>query len=376
MAYGPLGGLIQFPPAYISPGTAPGVTAFTAMTASGFQSIFIFTIPESGTIAYLGLRCVASTTGVVTVGLQTVGTNGEPTGAAYGGSAASGNQSIAANTGYEIALTTPASAVKGDIVAYVVSYVSGTTMSVARDTGMTLNSPYMISFNSSAYAFSNFLMCATLGYSSFTSYVPLGGATSGYVPISGSSAAVESYISTAYNNTGTFRRALQITAPCDMTVEGCWVIGTWATSAELVMNLYASNGTNQSSSTPLTGTNPNYAVMGGTTVGVRFLNLTAPVNLTHGSIYYLSQEPQTSANFTDYENAFSTVAWQYSNPINNLPGGINCILATGGAASGGNITWTPTTTRRPLCGVLASQFALSSSSGGILYPPGLSGGLG
>jgi hypothetical protein len=363
------GGTIQWPPCVwaSTQNTAPALSTFTAMTGANFSTSYIFTIPKSGTIAYIGLRPGTSTSGHVTVALQTVNSSGQPSGTNYGSSAASASTALTTGTPLEIALTTPATAVEGDLVALVVTYASGTTVQVGSDSRLIANFPFTWTYNGSAYTAVNPAMLCTLGYSTITAT-----GASGYVPIDQGSPAIESFTTTAYNSgTTTNHRALKITAPCDMTVEGCWVWGLWASGASLVVNLYS--GT---SSTPVASTNAIADVDGFATTGVRFLKFTAPYNMTNGGTYYLSLEPQNTNNFTDYEMTFSAFSYQYSNPINNLPGGIDAVLATAPTASGGVFTWTPTPTRRPLCGLLVSQFAQSASSGGILYPPGLSGGLG
>lgn len=348
------GGVIQWPPCvWAAFNTAPAIGAYTAMTLAGAKDVYIFTIPKSGTIAYIGLRPGTSTGGNVTVALNTVNASGQDSGTNYGGSSASSSTAMTTNTPKEIVLGTPATVIEGDLVALVVAYSSGTTISINGDSRLTQNLPFVWTNNATLYTANQMNMVCTLGYSS------IGGGGSGYVPIDQGSPAIESFTTAAYNSgTTTNHRALKITAPCDMTVEGCWVWGLWSAGASIVVNLYS--GT---SSTPVANTNANFDVDGFATTGIRFIKFTAPYNMTNGGTYYLSLEPQNANNFTDYEMTFSTVTWQYTNPINNLPGGTNAVLATAPTASGGVFTWTPTTTRRPLCGLLVSAFPQSSSSG-------------
>lgn len=94
--------------------------------AAGEEHAVIFRVPKTGNLSHLLFR-VGSVTSAQTlrVGLETVdATTGFPTGTAYGSMVVGTQASPSANTLYEVALGTAASATDGDVVAMVVEFDS------------------------------------------------------------------------------------------------------------------------------------------------------------------------------------------------------------------------------------------------------------
>lgn len=96
-----------------------------AMTTAGNYVAQIFEVPKSGTIDNLAVTIAAVTSAQdITIGLETVGTDGLPSGSAYGGSVA-GSVTGAYTAGNKlVALGTSATATRGDRVALVVRWSS------------------------------------------------------------------------------------------------------------------------------------------------------------------------------------------------------------------------------------------------------------
>jgi hypothetical protein len=105
--------------------TIAGSVAGLSMTASGHKVAFMFQVPKSGTISKLGFRVhTVSTSDTLAVRLETVDGSNNPSGSAYGGCTAGTVSSLVANTAYTVTLGTPATAVRGDRVAMVISFNS------------------------------------------------------------------------------------------------------------------------------------------------------------------------------------------------------------------------------------------------------------
>src|SRR5688572_25458479 len=79
--------------------------------ASGEKSSFVIQVPKTGSITHVGFRVASvSSSQTLRAGIETL-SGGAPSGSQYGGSAVGTQASPAADTFYEVALATPATAV-------------------------------------------------------------------------------------------------------------------------------------------------------------------------------------------------------------------------------------------------------------------------
>lgn len=102
-----------------------GSATYYQLTTTKTKLAAVFVVPKTGSITHVAIRTGNVTTAAaLRVSLQTLNASGNPTGVNYGGSSSEVIATPAANTVYEIQLTTPASAVKDDVVALVVEWDS------------------------------------------------------------------------------------------------------------------------------------------------------------------------------------------------------------------------------------------------------------
>lgn len=131
----------------------------TTLDALGEQYTFVFRVRRTGTIDRVGF-CVRGVTTAQTLraGLETTDTtNFLATGTQYGGSTPGTQTAPVADTFYEVPLTVPATATKGDIIALVVQFDStaGNLVIGQIDNeggGSQTSFPYVARFLSSAWA--------------------------------------------------------------------------------------------------------------------------------------------------------------------------------------------------------------------------------
>lgn len=130
-------------------------TTSLVIDASGEKAAMLATVPVTGSITHVMVRVGTVTSAqALSVSLQTFdATTGDPTGTAYGGSAAGSIATPASSTSYRVALATPASATSGDRVFVVVEFsgtVGNLTICSAGST-TAIGYPYIDLFASAAW---------------------------------------------------------------------------------------------------------------------------------------------------------------------------------------------------------------------------------
>lgn len=126
-----------------------------SMTSAGHKVAFIQQVPVSGSITAVMLRVQSvSSAQTLRVSLQTIGSDGRPSGSAYGGSVY-GTQASPSTLSYVVTLGTPATAVAGDIIAVVIEWDSTAGNVGIGYVGSALgvtSLPVVVTYNGSAWS--------------------------------------------------------------------------------------------------------------------------------------------------------------------------------------------------------------------------------
>lgn len=199
------------------------------LDAVGEKAALIFQPPKAGSIDRVGFRVGTVTTGdTVDVRLETVGTDGFPTGTLWGTTTNGSKAVAAANTYYETALTASATVDTDDFVAAVV--VQGSVpgnFNVLVANNLLQAPPYGASFLSAAWSFAP--AAAPIMWFRYTdgsyAYVP------GVLP--GQVATVALSSTTTPDEVG-----MKITVPIACKVKGLWFYSGDATTPDLTAKLY------------------------------------------------------------------------------------------------------------------------------------------
>lgn len=310
-----------------------GGTSLSTKTldASTDKLAFVFQVPKSGNITKIGFR-----TGTVTVAdtlkitLQTVDSNGDPTGTLYGGSALVTQAAPASNTWYEVTLGTPAAAIQGDVVAVVIefnSYVAGNLSISIHADGPKF--PYINQNDAATWTHQAGGIMMVIGYDD------------GSYPIT-NTLPITALTSQAYNSGSTpDERALKFSFPVAVRVCGASIFVAPTAGSAFDVVLYDTDGTTVLASVSMDGD-----VRGGTAINRMAIYFTSPVILTAGASYRLSIKPTNANNITVLEYTVNAAAY-----LEAIPGGTSCILSTRTDAG----AWTDTTTIRPKQGLIIDQ---------------------
>lgn len=314
--------------------TAPAFTTLVTLNATGEQAAFIFRAPKTGAIRKLHFLTGAVTTATDTdVRLETVNTStGVPTGTLFGTTTnvtvASG--SITANTWIVSGnLTADASVTKGDLMALVIA-PSGTPNYVIRRLNRTptdVNFPYCARFESSAWTKLANPPTFAVEYSDGTFAIIHG-------------AYPYSAINTHAINTGTTpdEIALKFKLSAPVRVCGAWFIAILGNNMDVV--LYDSNGSSVLATHSVPG---NVAGQIADADSPYYAYFTTSQELDADTFYYMALKPTSASSDTFYSTDVSSAA-----VLDQLQGGQNFHWAQQTNAGG----WTPTTTRRPVMGLL------------------------
>ena len=333
--------------AWLPPAWFANISGWSSMqvNASGEKAAMIVRVPATGDITAVGVYITAVVAAqALSVSLETVDANGDPSGSAYGGSTAGSIASPAAGW-YTVTLGAQASATVGDIVAVVVQF-SGTVgdVSVGRVGCITAHEfPYADLYTTS-WAKSTNTPATTLIYGS--TYYPNAG-----FPFSG--------LSQWTLNTGTSpdEVALKFRLPFPARIAGAWVLG-WSRGHTTI--LYSAADVVLASKAHPAGAVSDI----GTARPGQFL-FDAGYPLVKNTDYRLAFRPDNANNNRLQYCDVTTAAMMAA-----LPGGASFIASTRADAG----AWTDLTTRRPFIGLILDQFddAVSvGAGGGILMPEGL-----
>lgn len=349
-----IGGGVLIPA--VTPGllTTPTFQVGLTLNDSDDKVAYVFRVPKSGNIRYVGFRTGTVTTGdTLKVGIQTTdATTGSPTGSAYGGMVA-GTQVLVNtddNLWFTVQLGTDATATAGDFVAAVIefnSFVAGNLQIIShlsQTGGMVF--PYYDLYEASWNPGNSGLPVFYIKYSDGTvSYI------ANAMPFSGIAAQT-------FNNAGTNEYALRFRLPVPVRMAGVYLAATWAGDTKII--LYDSDGTSILNSITwdkdyIQSVNPNHF----------FMRYASPVTLVKNTFYRLGLQPQ-SASLTTI--ILATVPEAVA--LDQMEGGQDFHLSTKNAG-----TWTDVTTQRPMFSILLDQFDDGTAVGGLLTHPGMAGGM-
>jgi len=250
----------------------------------------VFQVPLTGTIDRLSI-CLGTVTTAqsLDVAIETVSAvNGDPTGTDYGGSSPGAVASPTTNNAFEATLATPATAVRGDVVAMVVDFTA-TTGSVNFTTirgdfrgSVGRQVPYADHFTTLWIKSAVAIPCFSVRYDDGT-YVNVGG-----VPAVDLSTLTISYRQLSDPD----EHGNVIIPPVPMRATGFWWVGN---AGDCDIRLYDSDDTVLAT----TSIDTNQDASGFT--GVYYERFDVDVELTAGSTYRLAVLPTTNANFTIVE---------------------------------------------------------------------------
>lgn len=338
-------------PFYIGAANFPQTNTGFQMNASGEGVAFIFARSSGDEIAGVGLRLGTVTAAEdLVVSLETVGTDGQPTGTNYAGSTAgtlaAGSQS--SDTTVEVTLGTATStAAAGDLLCVRVEFSSFSSGNLEIDTGGNLTTiqafPKVMHDSGSGFAYQTgkmpmlYLRLAGGGYE-----VPIGCVPPGTI---GSSANIQS-------DTSPDEIAFQYTAPVTMRLIGVSFYGREFGSTELIdFEVFDDAGSpaSQSNTTSMSHDTSQWTNQGGVfALGQTTLTASSTYNI---SIFSNDASNNTTIYYFDVANA---AHW------GNYMQGISWATRTDAGA------FTETTTRKPLGGLWFDQITTSGSS--VAFP--------
>lgn len=296
----------------------------TTIDAAGEKAGFVFRVPRTGTIDRIGFTTRAVTTAqTLRVGLETTDTtNYLPTGTQYGGSAVGTQASPVADTFYEVALATPATAIKGDIIAIVVQFdtTAGNLVigKIDNEGGSGLTSfPYVVEYTTSWAKNNGSVGMYSVRYSDGI-YEPIGQC----IPTSPS-------ISTFFNaGSGADEIGNRFTIPAPMRSPGIFS-GVNHIGAAIDYVLY--DGSTVLSAISIA------AGLSAAGTGYETLYWDSPITLSPGTVYRLIAKPTSTTNINVREAVMLNNAM-----LGMLPGGSDWYKTS--RVDGG--AWTDTNTRR------------------------------
>jgi len=351
MALQSFGGFVPWPQTGTDIGTTPNYTTTQyTIDAAGEKAAAIFRVPKTGTISAVTFRTATVTTGdTVDVRLETVDlSTGFPSGSLFGTNT-NASQVIGSgddNTMFTTTLTAGASVTVGDLIACVI--VNGGGGGSMQIVGFTANSAIDFPFGalytgSWAGVIATPIMAGMQYNDSSYSYIP-------NIPVA------ETITQTAYSSsTNPNHRALQfqVTVPC--RVSGFWAAFDCDNDTDVLLVDDNWDGTNGDA---LARTSIDKDVRRSTVIGSHIMPFPNTVTLTANTIYRLVLKPTTTSNII--MGAFTVAS---AAQLDQAGANQNCYLSTANNPND-STDWTPTTTTRPLMGILIDQFDDGTSVGG------------
>lgn len=331
--------LVAVPPTPLWEPLFRGTTTHTSSTlnAADEKAALVFQAPEDGNIDRLDfmITAVVAAEAALKVRLETVDTNGQPSGSLAGTNT---ETTINANsTGWkEATLTAAASVTKGQWLALVVALPPGSTgnISIGLSTAPTaMSRPYSAIFTTSWNKNAR-TMAAAVRYDDGTyPFIP------GVLPL-------ESIGNSSFNSSSTpDERGSKITVPFACRVWGAWLAGH-TQDGDFNLKLY-DDADGVLASLSIDG---NFHVDG--TSNYEYIAFDGEVDLAAGDMVRVTVTATTATNTQVPEMTAP------SGLGSALPGGSNMIKTT--RSDGG--AWTDTADTMPLCGLVIS--ALDDGAGG------------
>jgi hypothetical protein len=302
--------------------------------AAGEKAAYIVAAPKAGTIDRVCFRTVAVTTSdTLDVRVESLDANGDPSGTLLGANSNGSQAGLAANTWYEVTLTTPVAVSRGDRFAVVIVQGAVGNLAIARLSSGFAGAPYSDLYTGSWAKSSN----ASIGAVRYNdgSYAQIGG----LMPF-------DTQANSNYNSGSTpDEKGNKITIPFACKVSGAWMLGS-AQSGDFTILLRDSGGTLLASKA-IDGD----AHQGSSAVYERY-PLDTEVTLAAGDVVRLTKRPDSASN---------TSVCEFT-----CPSGLSAALPGGGAMVYTSRTdagaWTDTADKVAAIGLILS--ALSDNTGG------------
>jgi hypothetical protein len=319
------------------------------LDANGEYCCCVFRIPKTGTLKKIAFRTGTVTTAdTITVRLEAVDVaTGQPDGNLLVANANGEQAAPSANTTYWVALNgaTGVSVTKGTVAAIKISltFVDGNLQINYRLGNNPRNFPYCGEYLGAAWALKASLGNFGLEYDT------------GIVPVIGMLPAVSITGVAFANNDDPERRGLVFQVPYTCTIHGIWVVADMDEGCNIV--LYDTD-----QATPLETISTDKDIRGGTGAGLHIFELATDRTLTINTNYRISLEPTTNTDITlsyaDLTDDGAVVA------MAGFEGGTTWHYTTAADVPVNEASWAPTTTRRPLIGIMISQLDDGATAGG------------
>lgn len=338
---------LVLPSNFRATGASSPSVATQLINEDGDQCAFVFEVPVTGTIIAVGFGIGTVTTPAnLSVGLETLGTDGNPSGTAYGGSAPKTDfdPTGLANTFQWATLATAATgATAGNRVAAVIKAAGVGSLSLYLMSGVNniLVAPgaYLDFYDETGAAWSKGNTCLVLGlkYSGDVIYT------------FGAAAAIKARAAVIYNiDTATFDEyALKFKLPFKARLKGVSVTMQVQATEDFAVKLF--EGTTERATSGIIDGDHSLGQ------GAHRVLFTTPYTIAADTWYYLSLLPNTT-------NAISleTFNIQVAADMAGVDGGINLIM--GKRLNGG--AWTDVDTSRPWIHAIIDQVDDGAAAGG------------
>ncbi len=344
MALQSIGGVVYFPPAFgpFIDVTPPFLSTTYLIDAAGESSGCIMRAPKTGTISAVTFRTATVTTGAtVDVRIETVdATTGLPSGTLFGTNTNGAQIILDANDNvlFTTALTAGASVTKGDLLAIVITTPAGGNMQI---TGVnTQPTP-------SAFPYGALF---TAAWAKVTASLPMAGLqyNDGSYAFCPQTPVVSTLVSTTYGSgTNPNNRALRLQVPVPCRVTGAYVCADGDAAADLLLVADNWDGNNANALASL-AIDPD--IRRNTGVGTFQDYFSNTVTLTANTTYRLVLKPSSASTLSLSSYTVASAAQLDQNGANQ-----QCYQSVANNPTGSG-DWTPTTTARPLMGLLIDQF--------------------
>ncbi len=321
---------------------APGFGSVTLTTTAHYQAL-VFRAPKTGLLRAMGVQ-ISAVVGSPTADFQfeTVdATTGLPTGTLFATNTSKTGVSVVASYQQSGDFTADASVTQGDLLAAVIRFATGTSITTRQVDETRSWFPYLVG---NATKSPNSASTISVKYSDGTyAYIP------GTAPFSALG-------SVAFNSGSTpNHRGNQWTAPVPVRAVGAWVVTSNAQNYDLIVATDNWDGTADNDGTSNLAVSVDKDQVAGTGPPVFILSSTS-LPFTVGTIYRAILKPGASS-VTTYESTVSAAAI-----YDQLELGQTFFRST--ATNPTNAaSWSPGTTSRPYCGFWVDQFDNGASTG-------------
>lgn len=317
-----------------------------AINEDGDQCAFVFEVPVTGTIIAVGFGLGTITTPAnLSIGLETLGATGDPSGTAYGSSAPKTDfdpTGLGSTFQWATLATAASGATAGNRVAAVVKAAGVGSISLYlmnRVTGV-LNAPgsYNDFYDETGAAWTKLNSCIILALKYSGDVIHYCGA-----------AAVKSYTVISYNiDTATFDEyALKFKLPFKARIKGASVTMGVGAGEDFIVKLF--EGTTERATSGVIDGDHSLGQ------GAHRVLFTTPYTIAADTWYYLSLIPNTTGSIS-----LDTFNVQVAADMAGVDGGINLIM--GKRLNGG--AWTDVDTSRPWIHAIIDQVDDGAAAGG------------